>query len=153
MVGQLALWLDLAEGGRTVRLRALVPHEATRAKRRSPRMPRPAATQFSVMRAFPVLLVDGNENFSLPFGEKSSLPLWGGEKGALPEGGPVAARHAWLAWPWASQAAARGRLRVSAVLATRVPWACEWAAGCARGRRALVHSPIALGWTATAALA
>jgi hypothetical protein len=49
------------------------------------------------------------------------------------------AYHAWLAWPWASQATACGRLRVPTVLATRMPWACEWAVGCAGGRRAPAH--------------
>ena len=45
----------------------------------------------------------------------------------------------WLAWPWASQAITRERFWAPAVLATCVPWACEWAAACARGRRAIAH--------------
>ena len=81
---------------------------------------------------------------------RQSLAVWtclpppfrgeGGEKEAFLFGEkPVEASHARLAWPWASQATAHGRLQVPAVLATRVPWAREWAAGCARGRRALAH--------------
>ena len=52
------------------------------------------------------------------------------------------AYHARLAWLWASQATARLRLRVPAVLATRVPLARERAAGCARGRGALAHMAV-----------
>ena len=66
--------------------------------------------------------------------------LGGGEGGSSQREEPAGAHHAWLAWPWASQAITRERFRVPAVLATCVPWACEWAAGCARERRALVHS-------------
>ena len=76
----------------------------------------------------------GEEVLFSPFGKG------GREQGASPLGErPVEAYHTRLAWPWASQATARGRLRVPAVLATRVPWACEWAVGCAGGRRAPAH--------------
>ena len=68
--------------------------------------------------------------------------LGGGEGGSSQREEPAGARHAWLAWPWASQAITHERFRVPTVLATRVPWACEWAVGCARGRRALAHRSV-----------
>ena len=79
-----------------------------------------------------------------PRGGKGSSPslLGGGEGGSSQREEPVGARHAWLAWPWASQAITHERFRVPTVLATRVPWACEWAVGCARGRRALAHRSV-----------
>ena len=93
-------------------------------------------------------LLEVRDRLLPPFrGDNSPSPLRGGRgppppkreggKGALQE--PVEARHAWLAWPWASQAITHERFRVPTVLATRVPWACEWAVGCARGRRALAR--------------
>ena len=48
-------------------------------------------------------------------------------------GRPMEAYHTRLTWPWASQATARGRLRVPAVLATHVPRAREWADGVCKG--------------------
>ena len=76
-------------------------------------------------------------------GKRKSLspPFRGDERAELLPFGEklVEASHARLAWPWASQATARGRLRVPAVLATRVPRACERAAGCTGGRRAPAH--------------
>ena len=38
------------------------------------------------------------------------------EGGSSPREEPVAARHVWLAWPWASQASARERCRVLAAM-------------------------------------
>ena len=54
---------------------------------------------------------------SCPSGEERR----GGDRGTF---------FAWLAWPWASQATARGRFRAPAVLAIRVPWACEGGGVC-----------------------
>ena len=74
----------------------------------------------------------GNPSSPLRGGGGPLLPFGGGRKGGPSRReGLVAARHAWLTWPWASQAATRGRCREPAVLATCMPTACEWAAGCA----------------------
>ena len=51
----------------------------------------------------------------------------------------MGAFHAWEAWSWARQATTCERSRVPTVLATRMPWACEWAVGCAWGRRAVAR--------------
>ena len=47
--------------------------------------------------------------------------LGAGEGGSSRREGLVGAHHAWLAWPWASQAIMRERFRAPVVLATCVP--------------------------------
>ena len=84
----------------------------------------------------------GKSLFPPSGGKRSSLSLRGKREGSLSLSKVerlAEAYHAWLAWPWTSQATACERLRVPTVLATRMPWACEWAVGCAGGRRAPAH--------------
>ena len=82
----------------------------------------------------------GGGNSPSPFGGKGSSPLLRERReGSFPlwerRGGVPRVVDPALGKPGPT----RGRCRVVAVLATRMPWTCEWAATCARGRWALAH--------------